>query len=164
MAAGEFGVNRRTRLLVDSNLLVLLVVGRVNPDRIARFKRTCQFSRQDYDLLRAFVSSFESLYTLTHIMAEVSNLCDLTGQERLLARRVMTEMLCRLNEPSIPSRQAAEEVGFIKLGLTDAAIIAASREHKCSVLTSDFALYQTLWRAGLPAINFAHLQEAAGTI
>ncbi len=28
------------RLLVDSNLLVLYVVGRVNLDRIARFKRT----------------------------------------------------------------------------------------------------------------------------
>ncbi len=92
-------------------------------------------------------------------MAEVSNLTDLTGGERILARRRMKDLLAILQEPWIPSARAAQGAPYESLGLTDAAIMALAREHKCSVLTADFDLYRALSRVGIPVLNFAHLRE-----
>jgi len=64
-------------LFVDTNLLVLFTIGSVNWDRIEQFKRTRQYSKTDYDLLLRVLGKFKSLYTVAHVMAEVSNLTDL---------------------------------------------------------------------------------------
>ena len=68
-------------VLVDTNLLVLYVVGSVSRKRIATFKRTSQYRSEDYDLLVQVLANFSSVYTLAHIMAEVSNLTDLHGPD-----------------------------------------------------------------------------------
>src|ERR1035437_9668843 len=68
-------------ILVDTNLLVLFVVGRVNRNRIETFKRTRQYTMDDYDLLVQVLGNFERLYTVAHVLAEMSNLTDLPGAE-----------------------------------------------------------------------------------
>lgn len=151
--------HNRTGLLIDTNLLVLFIVGSVNPDRIARFKRTSQYTTSDYHLLVRVLARFEHLYTSAHVMAEVSNLTDLTGRERILARRKLKDVLAILQEPWMPSARAAQCPPYESLGLTDAAIMALAREHKCAVLTADFNLYQALSSDGIPVLNFAHLLE-----
>lgn len=145
-------------LLVDTNLLVLFVVGSVNCDRIENFKRTQKYGKRDYELLLRKLSGFTHLYTLAHVMAEVSNLTDLTGDERALARQVLKEMLSTLREPEMASLRAARSGTYDRLGLVDSAIATASREHGFAVLTDDLDLYLALSHEGLPAINFAHLQ------
>src|SRR5258708_19483652 len=74
-------LNTRAGLLVDTNLLVLFIVGAVNLDRIESFKRTRQYSKTDCQLLLRVIDGFTPLYTLAHVMAEVSNLTDLAGPE-----------------------------------------------------------------------------------
>lgn len=64
-------------LLIDTNLLVLLVVGRVNPERIQSFKRTSGYDKQAYDALERIVLHARRLVALPHVWAEVSNLTDL---------------------------------------------------------------------------------------
>jgi len=87
------GFSGRSGLLIDTNLLVLYVVGTVNLDRIDSVKRTRQYTQRDYRLLVRLLNNFSSLYTLAHVMAEVSNLTDLTGPERLRARHVLRRRL-----------------------------------------------------------------------
>jgi predicted nucleic acid-binding protein len=152
-------LDRRAGLLIDTNLLVLFIVGSVNPNRIERFKRTSQYTRSDYQLLLSVLDHFEHLYTSAHVMAEVSNLTDLTGRERILARRRLKDMLDILREPWMPSVRAAQSARYESLGLTDASVMALAREHKCAVLTADFDLYLALSRDGIPVLNFAHVQQ-----
>ena len=90
-------------LLVDTNLLVLFVVGEVNPSRIETFKRTHQYTRADYDLLRRVLQRFKRLYTVAHVMAEVSNLTDLVGAEGHQARLVLKENISLMDEAEMPS-------------------------------------------------------------
>ena len=45
------------RILIDTNILLLYLVGRVNRERITRFKRTAQFIPEDYDILLQFKST-----------------------------------------------------------------------------------------------------------
>ena len=71
----------RDGLLVDTNLLVLFTVGTVNRDRIEIFKRTSRYTKPDFDLLLRVLAKFNKLYTVAHVLAEVSNLTDLPGAE-----------------------------------------------------------------------------------
>lgn len=151
----------RNGLLIDTNLLVLLLIGLVNPARIETFKRTRQYTRADYDLLINAVSRFSDLYTLAQVMAEVSNLTDLSGPESALARHALKELLTTLDEPVISSIRAATNVHYTRLGLTDAAVIELARELNLTVLTDDLDLYLALTRVGVTAFNFTHLRSQA---
>lgn len=70
------------RLLIDTNVLVRFAVGSVNRQRIETFKRTRQYTVQDLNLLVGLLSRWRSHYTVPHVLAEVSNLTDLGGEER----------------------------------------------------------------------------------
>ena len=153
--------NRNARLLIDTNLLVLFVVGSVNRNRIENFKRTRRYSKEDYELLLRVIEQFDQLYTVAHVMAEVSNLTDLTGSERLQARRLLKETIAVLIEPEMPSARAAQSRSYADLGLVDAAIASIAEEHKCTVLTDDLDLYLALSTADVPVLNFTHLRASA---
>jgi hypothetical protein len=146
-------------LLIDTNLLVLFIVGTVNAQRIRDFKRTSGYDRAAYDLLIEVMASFTRLYTIAPVMAEVSNLTDLNGQERLAARQVLAETIAVVEEPHIASLRASKNRSYIDLGLTDAAISEAAREYKFAVLTDDLDLFLSLGSEGLPVAKFSHLRE-----
>src|SRR5947209_5199356 len=110
-----------TGLLVDTNLLVLLTIGAVNRKRIEEFKRTRQYSEPDFDLLVQVLGRMAPLYTVAHVMAEVSNLIDLPGWERVQARKILTEVLTVLQEPVMPSVRAAKNQAYENHGLSDAS-------------------------------------------
>lgn len=157
-------LSRSSGLLVDTNLLVLFAVGTVNRTRIEGFKRTSQYTKADYDLLVRVLKKFDPLYTVAHVLAEVSNLTDLSGPERLKARRVLKAVISSLHEAEMPSGRAVEDGLYEHLGLVDAAIAAVARAHNCCVLTDDGDLYQRLSRDGVSVLNFTHLRAYARVI
>ncbi|MBZ5606680.1 MAG: hypothetical protein LAP38_00360 [Acidobacteriia bacterium] len=140
---------------------MLLIVGSVNANRIATFKRTRKYSRSDYELLLDVIHPFQPLYTVAHVMAEVSNLTDLNGPERIRARDVQRQMLTILTEPEMASARAAGNLNYQALGLVDAAIASVAQEYQCAVLTDDLDLYLALQREGIDAYNFTHVQAQA---
>src|ERR1051326_1800019 len=146
MRTSEFGADplKTSGLLVDTNVLVLYAVGTVNRRQIETFKRTRKYTAQDYDLLLRVLGEFRSLYSVAHVLAEVSNLTDLPDSYRRQALEVLKQTISILEEPAIPSLQAAQENSYPALGLTDAAIVAIAREHNCTVLTDDLDLYRWL--------------------
>jgi len=153
------GVNLSDGLLVDANLLILYTVGLVRPDRIDGFKRTSRYDRDSFKLLLRFMDRFQKIYTVAHVMAEVSNLTDLSGPERLEARRVLASAIAIFDEPHVPSKQAAGNSPYESLGLTDSAISIVARQTKCTVLTDDLDLYLSLERERLRVVNFTHLRQ-----
>lgn len=140
-------------------ILVLFVVGSVNRDRIENFKRTRQYRTRDYDLLVRVMGKYQPLCSVAHVLAEVSNLTDLAGEERTHARRILNATFSLLTEVSIGSERAAQDPLYQDLGLTDAAIGAIARLHHCAVLTDDLNLYLRLSK-DLTVINFNHLRAA----
>jgi hypothetical protein len=145
-------------LLLDTNVLVLFVVGTVNRHRIETFKRTRQYRIQDFDLLSRVLVQWKHHCTVPHVLAEVSNLTDLGEAEGFHARRVLKEMISVLTEVAVPSAEAVLDPTFTALGLADASIATVARGHKCAVLTDDFELYLRLQRDGVTVINFTHLR------
>ncbi len=147
----------RPGLLVDSNLLVLYVVGSVNPARISQFKRTRKYEVAHFRFLCQLLARQRRLHTLPHILAEVSNLTDLGGPELLVARGILRDTIAVLVEEPIPSVSVTSDEIYRRLGLTDSSIAEAARKTGCEVLTDDFDLYKALWDEGIPVHNFTHL-------
>jgi rRNA-processing protein FCF1 len=152
---------KRRKLLVDTNILLLYIVGSLSPNQIARHKRTKTFTVEDYWLLDSQLAKFGDIVVTPNVLTEVSNLLgytdDRTRQELLswLKSRVPS-----FDERFVPSHEAVEAVEFSRLGLTDATILSCPTQD-LTVLTDDIHLYLALQKKGVEVINFNHLREGS---
>lgn len=150
---------RTSGVLVDTNLLLLYLIGQYDPARIERFKKTVQYTRRDYGLLARFLGIFAKIRTLPHVLAEVNSLSSQLPDDLLTAfRRRLVADIGILGESYLPSHQASLRPEFSFLGLTDSAILAESIG-KYLVVTDDLNLYDNLSRAGIDCLNFTTLRS-----
>src|ERR1700712_1587125 len=59
-------------VLVDTNLLLLYIVGRANRNYIRGHKRLSGYNEADFDLPVQTISAFSDIVLLPHVLAEVS--------------------------------------------------------------------------------------------
>ena len=155
----RFDRNARARgILIDTNLLVLLIVGAVNRDRISRFKRTSNYTPADWDLLTGILEQIPHRYSIAHILAEVNTLTDMKGPELEIARAILHNAVSLMEELPIASIDACASAWYSRLGLTDAAIGLATKMRGCSVVTSDANLYVALLEDGASVLRFDDLR------
>lgn len=147
-------------LLLDTNLLVAWVIGRVDPAMLARHKRAALFDSGDLPLLISVVDRFDQVVTIPHVLAEASNLLGLTGEpDRTALLEGLGRFISETHEIQVLSATAVDHASFAKLGLADAAILCAANK-QVSTMTTDFHLCGVLQKQGLPSINFNHLRSA----
>ena len=154
----QFQRYRQAGIMVDTNILLLFFIGAFDQNLIPRFKRTRQFSVEDYATLISILDLFDRIATTPHILTEVSNL---SGQLREPARseyfKKFSSDITLLEEENVASRDVAQMQEFVKFGLTDTGIIHLTKG-KYLVLTDDFRLSQYLQSAGVDVVNFNHIR------
>ena len=151
-------------LALDSNLLLLYVVGRASPSYIAKHKRLYpKYTEADFDLLVKQLNKFSVLLLTPNTVSEVSNLIDYIGNPaRTHIYTVLHEMLKSLplfEERYVPSIAASNRLELAQLGITDCALLTLSAEG-IALLTVDIKLYIAASRLNENTMNFTHLQEA----
>ena len=151
------GRYRHKGLLVDTNLLVVLLIGTFDLRQLRNCRATKAFEKPDFGLLQAFVRRFKKVVTTPHILAETSNLAGRLPEKlhrdfRRFFARVLIE---RLEEKSIPAAKLADDLAFIRVGITDAAIAALAPD-EFLVLTDDLDLFHLLGERKVDVINFNH--------
>ncbi|MDB9493257.1 PIN domain-containing protein [Spirulina major CS-329] len=146
-------------ILVDSNILLLWVVGRLNPNRIETFKRTRDFTVEDFELLNQLLAKFTKVITTPHILTEVYNLANqLNSRDREGFLFCLSQLISStFNEQQVPAKQLIQNPKFTTFGVTDCGImkVAAGR---FLVLTDDFKLASYLTAIGIDMLNFNHLR------
>lgn len=146
-------------VIVDSNLLLLLLIGSYSPTLISSFKRTTRYTSSDFDLLVEALALFSKLLTTAHILTEVSNLAGQLGEPvKEQVMRNLAGTISVLTELPVPAEEAATEPAFPRFGLTDTAILRQGRAGEYLVLTDDFRLSQYLAAQGIQVFNFNHLR------
>jgi hypothetical protein len=146
-----------TFVFLDTNLLILLVVGRTDLAYLASHKRTRQFDPVDHRVVEALVAAYDGLATSPHVLAEASNLLRQIGnpaRDRIQATFRHVVSLC--DERAMSGEEACGREEFVALGLTDAAILALcdpSREGpgRIELLTADEPLYNRAVALGIGA-------------
>jgi hypothetical protein len=145
-------------VFIDTNLLVLLLVGLVNPGRISKFKRTQDFSIDDFRVLRKLVEWFgKPLVATPHVLSQVSDLTDLSGREAIRARELFRSTVDDIEEQHDNARRLVLHPLFERFGLGDASV-AEVCARDIVVRTADVQLQIALASMGLDAINFNHVR------
>ena len=147
---------RRTGIFIDTNLLVILVVGLVDRKLVGKHRRARTFTPANYDRLIVEIGDLP-VFVTPNTLTEASNLLKSSKDPRFLEHlRVLIE---KSKEIVVASSIAARNRDFTRLGLTDTAlleIISAERP----LFTVDHDLYSAALAKGEEAaINFTHLQS-----
>lgn len=156
---------KTTALLIDANMLLLLVIGRVAREFVGQHKRLEQFGPEDVDLLQELVAESQRVTTTPNVWTEVSNLVRFRN-ERLLHPDlfwVMRDQIKAIEEKYMPSISIIDDYAFRDLGLTDTGLLL-QLDGDMTLLTIDAPLYEHALSRGQRAINFHHLREERGLV
>ena len=150
------------RLLIDTNVLLLHVVGSHDRTLIERLKRTATFTQADFDLLQEELHRYSDLVVTPSILTELSNLLPNWAHE--LVAQSMRHILTPFQEEGAPFAEVMADPVFPRLGFTDTAITTVAfpgaDENNLHVLTDDVHLYNELAYRGVNVINFNHLRSS----
>ena len=151
---------RRVSVVVDTNLLVLFVVGKASRSFIAKHKRLTEFVAEDYDALVRILENASDLLVTPHVLAETSNLVGYIAEPaRTEVMRVLQTLIRTATEVAVASKAAAEKKEFIRLGLTDAALLEATNQ-EVVLLSTDLELCIAAETTGKLAMNFNHVRDS----
>lgn len=150
---------RSKGILIDTNLLLLLMVG--GTPSIKNFKRTNMYTSTDYDLLLRLIDQFGKIIATPHILAEVSNLTNGLYGEQLehffhTLKRSLNSIVVEVHRPAV---EIAESYSLSPYGLADVGIMAVAKDNYL-VLTDDLRVASFALRHSVDVINFNHVRDA----
>lgn len=143
-------------VIIDSNLLLLAIVGSLRQDLVGKHRRLREFRKADYSLLQSEISEFQKFFTLPNVITEVSNLIG-SGKQEICngACESLAQFVSSADEVYRASKDVVSLPQFFRLGLTDAALLHVSQTGTTTI-TTDRHLAGVLESLGLPCINFNH--------
>ena len=118
--------HRANGLLIDTNLLILYLVGRTNQQRIGTFKRTRAYTQEDYHLLEDLIAHFKRIVTTPQILTETSNLTDMSGPELRKVRDRFRDSVEDADQSITEAKRVVKDQDFLRLGFADSAAALAS--------------------------------------
>ena len=144
---------------MDTNLLLLLIVGSASRDYISKHKRLKAYSEKDFDILMKIISIVPNVFVTPNILTETSNLAgQISEPARTKIFNFFRDYIPSADEHYCESRRAINREEFIRLGLTDAVILHEMTD-VFILLTDDFDLYCAAIKEGYQAQNFNHLRD-----
>jgi hypothetical protein len=140
-------------LLVDTNILLLYIVGIVNVDLIRNLSRTANFTENDFYLVEKFINFFDVNITTPHILTEVS---DLLGN-RIELQLALGKYIELIEEKFLESKQITRTKTFLQFGLADTAITETAK-NSYLVVTDDNPLFGCSVNQKIDAVNLDQIR------
>ena len=139
--------------LIDTNVLVLLIIGMTDPSLIERHKKS-GFTAEDYYTLLDFLGTDPTFLLLPHVVAETSSLLGLIGdQYRKSILETFRHFIISHREYYLQIRVAAKRLDLSWRGATDCAIIEVNGPD-FHLITADAPLYEHFLSRQKPVTNF----------
>jgi hypothetical protein len=145
--------------LLDTNLLLLWLVGRTDAQLVYRFKRVQSFDAGDIGLLNRLLGDVP-MVTTPHVLAEVSNFVQQAPlDKRTLLAEAFRQFALNHLELYEEAKVLAHNKTFMMYGLAEAGLFDLAGRHH--VITVDYRLAGQIQAAGLSATNFNHVRAAS---
>ena len=141
---------------IDSNLLLLYVVGSEDRDLIARHRRLEDYSAADYELLIDFLAPVSRVLVTPNALTETSNLIrQHRDPQRSQLMRRLRAIIQDSQEVVVASAKASDNPVFEGLGLTDAVLLEVATA-ETPLLTVDSGLCRAILEVNgaEAAVNF----------
>lgn len=137
----------KQKLIIDTNLLLLLVIGAVEEGRhIRNSDRLGKFEIADYDSILNFISEYDTICITPYIATEVSNLIDLNDYARDYAFIVARELFSTFEEIKTSIIDDISSGFFEGFGITDSSLISLAKKY--DILTDDNRMLTPLYESG----------------
>lgn len=150
---------RASEAFIDTNLLVLLIVGSVDRRQVGRHRRARHFTLEDYDLLSRTIEVLKRVLVTPNTLTEASNLLESRDDRRFLDKLRFVVEHSDSDEVVVASIEAVRNRAFPRLGLTDAVLLEAVSEER-PLITADLDLYcAALSKGEEAAFNFSHFRN-----
>lgn len=142
-------------LLIDTNFLILLLIGRHGADKIRLCSRTSKYTVNDYLFIESMLATGAKLILTPHSLAEISNLTfdKLFHGEGL--KRYFTHVVTAItnaDERFVEKEVLLAEDNLLRFGFTDMANVIVAKGG-CAVLTEDDDLFKHLLSLDYPVMN-----------
>ena len=144
------------KLLIDTNVLLLWIIGSFDRASIRSYRRTAQFTPGDFDLLITYRSRYRQTLTTAPILTEASNL--LGNDFHVEIASTLIDLGRGLIEVAKPKGEVFEIEGFDRLGFSDCTTLAAM-DGETTLLTDDVQLHAQASLFEFDAVNFNHLRN-----
>jgi len=155
---GSAKVSKHKKALLDTNLLLPYLIGHIMDTE--KFKHTKNFTQEDGELLSNLIMKYGGLCATPHVITEVSNLAGKLRNDQIKMFRVLlANYIKAVGEFSISSCELIYSPFYLKLGITDTALLTICKREKIVLITSDFPLANYAQKNGLEVINFNHLRQ-----
>ncbi|KKQ46175.1 MAG: hypothetical protein US63_C0005G0017 [Candidatus Moranbacteria bacterium GW2011_GWC2_37_8] len=149
-------------IIIDTNLLVLYIVGFYDAEYIEKFQRVKNkgYTKEDFEALLKLVSPFNKIFITPQILAEVSNLTfnDIKDNRFLEYFNEVLRIIGDIEEHHISKNMLLKMPMLSKFGFTDSSIMELAQKEDLPVITDDFPLYSLLINSGISAINMTHIR------
>ena len=141
---------------LDTNLVVLRLVGEIAPELLGQHRRVRSFGIEDITVLEELCRSYDRLIVTPHVLAETSNLVG-SGTQQVApgAAAALSRYASEVEERHVSAQVLIEGRFAERFGFADASLIALAQAG-VTILTEDFPLDGWLRHAGLPTVNFSH--------
>jgi rRNA-processing protein FCF1 len=127
-------------VLIDSNSLILLILGSIDKNLINTHEKTSIYEVEDYENLVALIGDISNVIVLPNILTEVDNLLNkFKGERRYKFVLSMIELASKSTEMYLESLDGIKSDFYTDLGLTD-SLILKMKEHYNLLITSDTKL------------------------
>lgn len=154
-------------LIIDTNLLILFLIGRFDESFIKTCSLTKGYDNDDYQLLSKIVTLFRNRVIVTpYIISEISNLSRRDIKNEKLNSYIKAVVVF-LSHSSVSERNVelkkiiSIEVSCISnFGFTDMAIFELSKSENMPFITDDSQFYQFAVSKAVPCIKFKIIKNA----
>lgn len=127
-------------ILVDSNALVVLLIGLIDPRLFKTHNATSIYDEEDFHELLNVIGDLEHILVLPNIWTEVDNLLNtFRGNYRYQYVQKIREIIKISSEKYIDSKTGCEFASFFDIGLTDSIVLEQAKSCKL-LITSDSQL------------------------
>lgn len=151
-------------LILDTNLLILFMLGSYSPNDIATCNFTTTYNKDDFVFLERYLIIQSSICITPQILAELSNQVFqiYNGKKQVEFLKKIVDKLSPINEKYIELRDLLKESElFYKFGFTDLSIFELAKNENYVVLTDDRKLHGILSSRKLNSLYFTELRGQA---
>jgi len=144
--------------ILDTNLLILHITGKVDPSLLLSFKRVKEFTLEDIIILDWTLSQFANVVTTSYVLTEASNLANaLTGEKRRAWFAELASYAVVTRERHAPTASLGNLPEAISFGFADAALCFLNKQ--TVLITAEYRLYGHLVSTSSEVLNFNHLRS-----
>jgi rRNA-processing protein FCF1 len=141
-------------VLIDTNSLLLLVLGSIDPRIINSHSRTSIYEEEDFfTLVNLVEKNLAKILVLPNVWTEVDNLLNkFKGERKWVYIQNFKMLTSHTLEKYFPSSLGANNFYFLELGLTDVLLLECAKD--CELLiTSDSKLSDIAKANGIKVID-----------